>query len=70
MAKIEAQRDSALKLERAIIDKVGGDPTQVLPGTVSIEVSDGGARVTWTGCALLPSDEFMELFNRVGVKPA
>jgi hypothetical protein len=62
------------RLERALADKLGLDPDQVVAGSMHAEIRSAGTgkgatlevgRVTWTGAAEIDPQELVDLVNDV-----
>ena len=56
---------SATDFERAIAERLGLDQSQVVAGSISVESSDAGERVTWQGLKVMPSGFTNEVIAEV-----
>lgn len=54
--------------EAALVERFNLDPSQITDAGFSWEITGGDedARITWTGVALMPAQELLDLFNGSG----
>ena len=60
-------KESSRRLDTALAERLGLDPTNVLPG-ISVESHRVDGHMVVTIEALMPEDEFYELFNSLDLE--